>query len=189
MQNAGAGFVKWVKVDRIKRDPITFSFTATDAERADLADRLEILELKLLEVSGDVKRIGAKSLLRLSAELKAEAVQECVVTLTPVPQKIDVNFSLCYTFDKEDTVLEDADYVVGKDEDDLPELVEGGRIDVVLAVQEQIALALDPYPRAEGAEISDSAKEYLQQSDEEVEGETQEVYKPFANLKDLLDKK
>ena len=189
MQEAGAEFVKLLKVDRLKRDPLTFSFVANEKERANLASRLDILALDSLEVSGEVARKSESSLLELSGTVKAEAVQACVISLKPVPQKIDVAFSVCYTFSKEDSVLDDTDYVVGKDEDDLPEYVEEGKIDAVLAVLEQIALALDPYPRAEGAEISDGAKEFLQQSEEKAEGETEEVYKPFANLKDMLNKK
>ncbi|WP_169568687.1 YceD family protein [Sneathiella limimaris] len=190
MQNAGAEFVKWIKVDRLKRDPIEFQFTADENERADLAKRLGILGLNSLDVKGVIKRKDGSKFLELSANMKAEAVQECVVSLEPVPQKIDVEFALCYTFDKEDTVPTEVEYVFSKDEVDLPELVEGGQIDVVQAASEQIALALDPYPRAEGASNSDSAK-YLQQSEEdEQEGEPeQEFYKPFANLKDLMNKK
>ncbi len=189
MQDAGAAFVKWLKVDRIKREPLTFSFTANETERADLAGRLGILELTSLEASGEVKRKGPRDLLELTGKVVADAVQACVVSLEPVPQKIEETFSICYTFSKEDIVLEETEYVVGKDEEDLPELVEGGQIDVVLALAEQIALALDPYPRAEGAEMSDDVKKHLVEPEDEVEGETEEVYKPFANLKDLLNKK
>ncbi|WP_025898493.1 YceD family protein [Sneathiella glossodoripedis] len=189
MQDAGAAFVKWLKVDRVKREPLTFSFAADEQERSDLANRLGILELKSLEASGEIKRKGARDLLELTGRIKAEAVQACVVSLEPVPQEIEEEFSLCYTFNKEDTVLEEAEYVVNKNEEDLPELVEGGQIDLVLAVAEQIALALDPYPRAEGAELSGEMKKHLLEPEDEVEGETEEVYKPFANLKDLLNRK
>jgi len=188
MQNAGAEFVKWINVERIKREPITFAFTATENELADVAQRLEIVGLNFLEVSGDIHRKEGCKQLEMTATFKTEAVQSCVLTLEPVIQKIEVEFSGSYTFDKRDVTLENAEYVVSLDEDDLPEVIEGGRIDVVHAVCEQIALALDPYPRAEKAGNSGSA-EILQQPDDAANGEALEVYKPFANLKDLMNKK
>lgn len=189
MQEAGAGFVKNLKVDRLGQKPLTFSFKANVDQRAEVAERLGIVGVNLLDVYGDIHRKAGQKFLELTAEVKAIAVQSCVVSLAPVEQEIDVTFSLCYTFDKEDTFLDEAEYVVDMEEDDLPELIEDGQVDVVSAVCEQIALSLDPYPRAVEADNSDGAK-YLQQSGEksEAEGEEQEVYKPFANLKDLLNK-
>ena len=43
--------------------------------------------------------------------------------------------------------------IVVADADDAPEPIEGGIIDLGEAVAQQLALALDPYPRAPGAAI------------------------------------
>jgi len=188
MQNAGADFVKWMNVQNLKRDPIAFDFTASEGERAELAKRLGIVEIASLKASGRIERQEGTKLLELNAKFETSTVQSCVVSLEPVAQKIEAEFTVCYSFDKNDAALEEAEYVVGMEESDLPEVIEEGRIDVVRAVSEQIALALDPYPRAEEAEKSGSA-EILRQSEQEVEGEEREVHKPFANLKELMNKK
>ena len=188
MQKAGAKFAKWVDVQKLKRDLIKFGFTASESERAALAQELGIVGIAYLKADVKVERREGSNLLELSAKFKADVSQSCVISLKPVAQKIELEFMLCYTFNKNDVGIEDAEYNVSSEENDLPELIEDGRIDAVRAISEQIALALDPYPRAEGAENIVSA-DYVQQSVEGAEGLEREVHKPFANLKDLMNKK
>ncbi len=188
MQDAGAEFVKWIDVQKLKRDPINFEFIASENERALLAKGLGIVGIDYLKAKGTIEHQENSKLLDLSAKFKTNVTQSCVVSLEPVTQEIELEFTVCYTSNKNDVAVEEAEYVVGMEEKDLPWLIEEGKIDVVHAVVEQIALALDPYPRAEEAKKSVSA-EHLQQSDEEAEGGDREVHKPFANLRELMNKK
>jgi len=190
MQEAGDKYVRFINVEKLGRDPITFTLEPTEDERADLAKRLEIVAVTSLKASGELTRLEKRSRIELTGRLKAETVQSCVVTLEPVTQKIEENFTVCYTFNKADITLEDAEYVVGLEEEDLPDLIVDGQIDVVQAVMEQIALALEPYPRAKGAENSESAQ-YLSKSEDEVVADEpeQETHRPFANLKALMERK
>ena len=79
--------------------------------------------------------------------------------------------------------------VVDLDSDDPPELMLGGVVDIGEAVAETLGLALDPYPRAPGAELAVSPEE-------EDAGTPQDVTKlaeneresPFRALKGLLKK-
>ncbi len=190
MQEAGNEYVRFVNVEKLGRDPITFTLNPTEEERADLAKRLKIVAVNSLTASGELNRLEKRSRIELTGRVEAEVVQSCVVTLEPVTQKIEENYTVCYTFNKADITLEDAEYVVSLEEADLPDLIEDGQIDVVQAVMEQVALALDPYPRAEGADSSDSAQ-FLSQSEGKSEADEpeKETHRPFANLKELMERK
>lgn len=183
MSKTGAGFSRLINVEGLGRDPIKINIQATKEECKSLADDLGIISLSDIEMSGVLRRQQKTDKIEVSAALKAQAMQACVVTLEPVSQAIDVEFTVYYTFDKEDVVSDEVDYVVGMDEEDLPELIVNGQIDAIDIVAEQIGLALDPYPRKENAGPVKKAEDA---------GETtikQEVHKPFANLRDLMNKR
>jgi uncharacterized metal-binding protein YceD (DUF177 family) len=84
--------------------------------------------------------------MRAGGRLSAEVEQACVVTLEPVVQRIEATLDLRIL----DEGVEPAD-----DDPDSPDEIEsqGGLVDLGEAVAEQLALALDPYPRAEGATL------------------------------------
>lgn len=190
MQDAGEAYTRWIDVERLGREPIVFDIVASGSEIADLLQRLDVVEISGLKASGSLSRQSDQNLIELTGSVEAEVTQSCVVSLEPVIQKIEENFTVCYTFDKEQVAIEDVDYVVNLEERDLPELIEGGRIDVVHAIVEQITLALEPYPRAEEVENTEVAKTLRKvEAEAQAEEREPEVHKPFANLKDLMNKK
>jgi uncharacterized metal-binding protein YceD (DUF177 family) len=79
---------------------------------------------------------------RLDASFEANVVQECVVTLDPVPNDVAESFTLFYGEAPE-----------GAGEDGIVEPLQGETIDIGEAVAQQLSLALDPYPRAPGAAL------------------------------------
>lgn len=87
--------------------------------------------------------------------LKARATQTCVVTLGPVEQTIDETFSMRFDPDADALagIAEDGEIDVDAFAEDPPDLLEGSRIDLGAILCEQLALALDPFPRAPGAEL------------------------------------
>jgi len=128
---------------RLGPEPREVRLEAEPAEREALARRFGILgihalsaELRLVpEPGGSVRARGL---------LSAEVEQECVVTLEPVRQQVEAPLDLRILAEGE----EPAD-----DDPDSPDEIEsaGGVVDLGEAVAEQLALALDPYPRAPGA--------------------------------------
>lgn len=185
MQETGGDFARWINVERLGREPMTFDIVATEAECRALAETLGIIGVSDVHAWGSISRRSLNGQLELVGHVKAEVVQACVVTLDPVPETIDEEFKVFYTFDPGDLEIEEQEKVVALDEPDLPELIVAGRIDLAAMVSEQIALALDPYPRSKDApELRDEDAEILEQAKKE-----QGVHKPFANLKDLMSKK
>ncbi|WEK49140.1 MAG: DUF177 domain-containing protein [Candidatus Kaistia colombiensis] len=153
---------------------------ANTNERASLAKDFNLLSLDSLEADLDITPWGVKGV-RVEGRLRADVVQACVVTLQPVPARIDERFSL--SFLPADAVAADpktvaeAEVIVVYDEEDPPEPLEGNSIDFGPILAEQLALALDPYPRAPGAALEGS-------DDQAVTNPAS----PFAALSKLRDK-
>ncbi len=186
MKDTGGGTARLINVERLGRESVNFDIKATAAECEAVAESLGILGVEDVQARGSLVRKSANGQIALSGRLRAEAVQACVVSLEPVKQAIDEEFTVFYTFDPEDLEVEDLDKVVGLEEPDLPELIVGGRIDLLAMITEQIALALEPYPRR--ADLPE-----LAEADEEIDMDQvkkeQGTHQPFANLKDLMSKK
>jgi hypothetical protein len=121
---------------------------ADDGARQKIARALDLAALSMFEAD----LIVAPALIgwRLSGRVRAEAVQTCGVTLEPLPVSIDERFSVD---------LVEGETTVGEDEieisvdDDGPDLIEDGRIDLGQYAVEQLSLNLDPFPRKPGAEF------------------------------------
>lgn len=130
---------------RLTPEPREVVLDATAAERAALAARFGILGIHALAARLRL-RPEPGGTVRARGTLSAEVEQACVVTLEPVRQRVEADLDLRILGDGETPADEDPDS---------PDEIEsqGGAVDLGEAVAEQLALALDPYPRAEGAEL------------------------------------
>jgi uncharacterized metal-binding protein YceD (DUF177 family) len=145
---SGAEFPRLVDCARLGRSVETHTIEADEDECRALADRLGLLSLNGLN-AGVVLSRTTDGLVRLKARFKARCTQSCVVTLRAVHQDIDEEFELFYS---EKASLNGIGALQVTVEDELwPEPLEQGRVDIGEAVSQQLALALDPYPRAPGA--------------------------------------
>jgi uncharacterized metal-binding protein YceD (DUF177 family) len=131
-----------IALDRLPPGESAYEIAAGPEERAALARRFGLLGLDRLEARVRLSRL-AGGLVRLSAELSADVVQECVVSLEPVANRVEDGFTLLYG-----EANEDAGEVVLSGEAELVEPAPGGVIDIAEAVAQQLSLALDPFPRA-----------------------------------------
>ena len=86
---------------------------------------------------------------RLTGRVKARLAQTCGITLEPLPVEIDAPFAVSLAEQTE----EDSDEIVITLEDESPDPVEGGQVDLGQYAVEQLALMLDPFPRKPGAEF------------------------------------
>jgi uncharacterized metal-binding protein YceD (DUF177 family) len=141
-------FSRPVTADRIGTNWATYDLDATEAERAALARRFGLIAIDRLVGQARLKRGRGGEVIEFQAHLEASVRQACIVSLEPVPEEIDEDFSLDF-----------ASYPDGEGPDDhdleAPEPIENGVIDLGEVLAQQLALALDPYPRAAGAEIPD----------------------------------
>lgn len=125
----------------------------------------------------------ASGLVEAKGRLEADVVQECVVTLEPIPTHVAEDFRVTYgEAEPAPTLAEiDLDY----EETDPPEPIEGGIIDLGALVAEYLALGLDPYPRKAGAEVPQEFDPKVAPVPETIKTETR---KPFAGLDKLVKK-
>lgn len=153
---------------------------ASEAERTALAEVLELQAIDRLVATLQLRRL-ASGLIEVTGDLESEVVQTCVVTLEPVPAEIRERFRLTFGDAEPEPTLGEID--IHFDDSDPPEPIIDGQIDLGALVAEQLSLALDPYPRKEGAEVP---QEFTPSPAEILELQTPAATrKPFADLDKL----
>lgn len=144
-------FSRMVDVAEEVKAPLHLAVDADAMERAGLAARFGLVSLNTLTASAVLQPLGEGIALRV--EWRAEVVQSCVVTLAPVEAGLEGAFDLLYVPEGRPSPIKGRrDLRLGLDDPDPPEPLIDGRIDVGGALAEHLGLALDPYPRAPGAE-------------------------------------
>jgi hypothetical protein len=83
---------------------------------------------------------------RVSGRVRAVVGQTCVVTLEPVQNVVDEAFSVLFLPEEEGAVSASAEEA----DDDPPEVILGGVIDVGSLATDYLFLGVDPYPRKAG---------------------------------------
>jgi uncharacterized metal-binding protein YceD (DUF177 family) len=139
-------------VDRLGAATEIREIAATAEERTALAGRFALLALDRLEATLRIERLPAKTLIRLSGRLSADVTQACVVSLEPVASQVQAEISQLYTLDPE--VAVPREHVIDVAAEDPPEPIGPGGLDLGEAVAQNLAVALDPYPRASEAEAA-----------------------------------
>lgn len=139
-------FSRRVELARLGAHEALYPIAAEAGEREALARRFDLLSLGRLEAEIRLQRL-AGGMVRLSGTLVADVVQACVVSLEPVPSVLEQDFTVLYGYSEPGkSVLVDL-------ETDEVEPFDGAAIDIGEAVAQQLALALDPYPRAPDARL------------------------------------
>lgn len=141
-------FSRPIDLDRVGEGELRRDIAATPEECAALAKRFGIAAIGRLGARVRLRRERAGTVIRLSADIEAEVTQTCVVTLAPVQNRIQESFTLLYG-----DVPGGAAVDVEADEEDTVEPLPEGPLDIGEAVAQELALALDPYPKAPGAEL------------------------------------
>jgi uncharacterized metal-binding protein YceD (DUF177 family) len=144
-------FSRPVDTTRLPREGASLDIAAAPAERAALAQRFGLLSLDRLEAQVALKRL-AGDLIRVTAELSADVVQSCVVTLDPVASGVEDSFTLLYG------AVEEASELVLDSEAETVEPLDRETIDIGEAVAQQLSLALDPFPRSPEAPPPDTVE-------------------------------
>jgi len=158
--------------------------TASPDECAALAARFDLRAVESL--SWKIESAPWRSGVRLSGHIRAQVIQDCVVTLDPVPAGIDETFDRGFLpfADLYDDSKPGAEYEIVADSDlgDVPESLTDP-LDIGEIVAEEFGIALDPYPRSEGLEDTTYSAQPAG-----IEPLTDADVKPFAGLADLAEK-
>jgi uncharacterized metal-binding protein YceD (DUF177 family) len=132
-------------LDRIGPDGADVTVEASPAECARLAERMQLPAVLSLSCRFHLVREGSTRV-RAAGHLAARVVQTCAVTAEDFEAALTEDFRV--RFVPTDEVSDDPEL---DDDDEVP--YEGRILDLGEAAAEQLALSLDPYPRAPGAEL------------------------------------
>jgi uncharacterized metal-binding protein YceD (DUF177 family) len=141
-----AEFSRLLPLSRVGSEPLRQEIAATAAERAALARRFDLAAIDSLTATVELARRG-RELVLLHASFNAAFVQECVVTLDPVPGTVSERFSLLYG------PPEAEESTAGVDEDVAFEPLNAEVIDLGEAVAQEFSLALPAFPRSAEASV------------------------------------
>jgi uncharacterized metal-binding protein YceD (DUF177 family) len=167
-------FSRPIRSDTLGAAPRRIAIEAQAEERTALARRFGLIAIDRLEAEAEVARTGEE--VRAEGRLKAEVTQRCVATGAGVPQTVDEPFAIVF---RPHPKAAGPDEEIELDAADLDVVFyAGGAVDLGEAAAETLALALDPYPRAEGADAA------LKAAGVKDEGEAG----PFGALAALRDK-
>ena len=136
-------------IDRVPPDGLDMTVSATAGECAALAGRLGIPAVASLSCRFRLRALPG-AIVAASGELRARVTQTCVVTLDDFEADIRDRFELRFVpsgRERDDPDPESPDEIG----------YQGAAIDLGEAAAEQLALALDPYPRKAGAALPEGA--------------------------------
>ncbi|MDG2243778.1 MAG: DUF177 domain-containing protein [Rhodospirillaceae bacterium] len=127
--------------------------SASEKERFDIAAECGLEGINRFEAAFYISK-GAGPLLAVQGQISADIRQLCGVTLEPIEAKVNAEIAVTFTLDPiKYLVAQDIDLV----NEDPPEQVQDGQIDLGALAVEHLVLNLDPYPRSSQA-IFDSQK-------------------------------
>ena len=169
-----SGFSRIITREDVPVAGLKYTLTANEHVRELLRERFDLVSLDSLIAEVEILPFR-KTGLRVTGSFSAAVVQACIVTLEPVESALAEEFTL----DFRPVVVADGsarEVAVDPMAEEAPEpLLEEG-FDLGEVVAEQLALAIEPYPRAPGAELNSDVG-----SDEVLEKKPN----PFSVLKNL----
>lgn len=143
-----------VALDRIGQNGASVLVQADPAELPAVAARLGLPAVQSLRCAFRLRRVGG-SVLEAQGELAAGVTRQCVVSLDEFDTTVEERFTVHFV---------PAGTEVDDPEPDAPDEIpyDGSAVDLGEAAVEQLALALDPYPRKPSAILPSEAGEARQ---------------------------
>ena len=140
-------------MDDIPETGLHIEIGAPHTVRAELAALAGLRELARLSAVFDLARYGAG--VRVAGNVTARVGQTCVVTLEPVESDIDELVDLRFAPQAAAPVSAKSENVALHTRDDEPpEPLLDGKLDLGAIATEFLLLGIDPYPRKPGAEFA-----------------------------------
>ena len=150
-------FSRVVRVDALPREGQLVTIEATPAEREALASFYKLPAIAALTATLRLEPWGRGGA-RVTGAVHSELTQVCVVSLEPFPatvdEDVDVRFAPRAAADPKSSAAKEAQTFSLADEDE-PDPVIDGKIDLGALAAEFFALGLDPYPRKPGAVLDE----------------------------------
>jgi uncharacterized metal-binding protein YceD (DUF177 family) len=152
-----------VRVESITLRPVMVEIVPEQGDLPAIATFLGVASVEALKASYSLSRNGER--VRLEGMVKASLHQNCVVTLDPFPVELAVPVRLDFAPQEAIAAMarpsedDEIDIEVLLNEEEPPEPIVDGAIDLGAVTLEFLALSLDPYPRKPGVAFSEPAPE------------------------------
>jgi hypothetical protein len=144
-----------VTVEDIPETGLHLELEAPEAVRAALAPAAGLRNLPELRASFDLSRRG--NAIHVGGRVEATVGQTCVVTLEPIDNRVCEDVDLLFSPDAAPVAAAENEVGHTADEDEPPEPLVGGVVDLGAVAAEFLMLGIDPYPRKAGAEFTSPA--------------------------------
>lgn len=164
-----------IKIDELNQNQYKFIIHADADELKDITQILQVERAARFHAEVYLKRDRQTNTLKVWGTVEARLELKSVISLENFCRNYKVPFELL--FDTKATYRDIRDLDAGID-DDIPDIIENGTINLADICIEQIALNMDDYPRADGEEFNYNAYNKSAAPDNEKEN-------PFAILKKL----
>jgi len=154
MTEETAPFTHSVMVDKIPARGCRLRVEPSAGEREAVARWLDLRDISEMSADFQINPMGKTGLIRVNGRLTARVTQSCVVTLAPVETVVDEEISLTFGPPEDEAEDESEEIEVDFHEADPPDPIVDGAIDLGAVMVEHLALGIDPFPRAVGAEFA-----------------------------------
>jgi uncharacterized metal-binding protein YceD (DUF177 family) len=139
-----------IAIDEVPETGRRVALSADTHVRAEIAKLAQLRDLPRLEAVFDVSRQGADGL-RVVGDVSATVGQICVVTLEPLANEVAEHVDLVFMPPARVAQAKGGRKdVPAADNDDSPEALTHGAVDLGVVATEFLLLGLDPYPRKPG---------------------------------------
>ena len=180
----------FVDVEALESGSTAFTISPDEEARKRMAQRLGLVSLDALSAELSVTHYDGEAAYHVEGQISADVTQNCVVTTEPVQNHIedsleawfadpDVTITIAKARHEKLTEKGHGEQPILEEQDD-PEPLVDGKIDLGELVTQYLSLAINPYPHAEGVEFEPVVERA-------AEGE-EDIKNPFAALKDWKDK-
>jgi uncharacterized metal-binding protein YceD (DUF177 family) len=146
-------FSRVVRIDALPRDGQVMTIEATLDEREELASFYKLPAIAALTATLRLEPWGRGGA-HVTGAVHGEVTQLCVISLEPFPatvdEDVDVRFAVETAASKGSSSTRETE-TFSLDDEDQPDPVIDGKIDLGALTAEFFALGLDPYPRKPGA--------------------------------------
>lgn len=165
-----------VKIDELNQREYVFRLNADDDEKADIKEILQVDGVRKFVAEIHLKLNLRDHILQLWGHVRAHLELKSVVSLENFMKKYTSDFQLTYDTKATYNDIRDMSDSIN---DDVPDIIENGQINLADVALEQIALQMEDHPRAEG-EVFDFST-YV----DTAEMKANDVENPFAVLAKL----
>ena len=140
-------------VSSLSKSGQAVAFSVSEADRTAIAAFLDLPSVEHLEVS--LLLVPSRGGVRVTGEVKARLHELCVVTMEPFPVAIAEEVDVRYAPVESLGPISSKEIERKLTDEDPPEPLVGGAIDLGALAVEIVSLGLDPFPRKPGAETVD----------------------------------